>query len=380
MKRNVIWQRCPKCGKWCKADFGLIANMAKGYLDSKMYSQKIGKSVGGVFGEKGKEIGEQVGMYVTGVPLGVLNSAKEIIGNDNFVFDCKCGNFWSTKDPNDKQNAEYAVELAQEFLTKPYLQRKHLYICDELGLIPQSFCVLSKSSVPTDLEFPTGHPIGNTLYVCHPYRQNHYLPYDTYEIELLRDELREFKRIMKKLGAKHIDYRDLFKRNEESKKSFNRKLEGSGDNIKYQANGTYENEIQSEIEKNIQTEFEESWDGLLTKEKPMLPDDLVWYYHRPDWKEECESRLEGRTIHKSFTISVSSSEITSEQEREQINAELKVLHSASGSGSFKSTKSQYLKKNSEMAWKVNVDFYPLSDYENEPDEEMKKGFFDFFKF
>ena len=55
--------------------------------------------------------------------------------------------------------------------------------------------------------------------------------------------------------------------------------------------------------------------------------------------------------------------MTSEQEREQINAELKVLHSASVNGGYKSDKSLSLKKKSEMMWKVNVEFYPLSDYE-----------------
>jgi len=363
MENKIIWKRCPKCGQWCKAETGTMVNFAKGVYDCGVFGQKVGGSVGSVFGEKGKDVGKEIGQWVVGMSLGAANGIKEGLLNEKYVFDCKCGNFWSTDDPNDKQNAEFAAELAQEFSSLPYLQRKHLFICDELGLLPSSFKVLSKYYLPSDIVFPTGHPIENTLYVCHPYRQNSYLPYETYEIELLRDELREFKRIMKKLGAKHIDYSDLFKRDEEKKKSTRKLFKGGGENIKNEVQGSYEMDLTSEVEKGIQSEIKESWDGLLTKEMPELPDNLVWYNHREDWKDECESRLEGRTIQYSFTISVSSTEMTSEQEREQINAELKVLHSASVSGGYKSDKSLSLKKKSEMTWKVNVEFYPLSDYE-----------------
>ena len=393
METSVIWQRCPKCGQWCKAVTGVLANCAKGVMDVSTEGNKYGKSlmkkvnglVGGAIGKTGEDIGGQVGQLVSGMSVGIINAVKEAVLNDNYVFDCKCGNFWSTDDPNDKQNSIYAAELAQEFLALPYLQRKHLFICDELGLLPSSFKVLSKHSLPLDIVFPTGHPIENTLYVCHPYRQNSYIPYDTYEIELLRDEIREFKRIMKKLGAKHIDYRDTFKRDVKKSDSKQHLFEGRGDSLKYSAQGSYEKDQQSKMEKIIQSEFEESWDGLLTKERPKLPDtdSLVWYHHRDDWKEECESRLEGRTIRYSFTISVYSSEMTSEQEREHINADLKVLHSASANGSYKSSKSLSLKKQNEMMWKVNVDFYPLSEYDSDETSQdtsgNKKSWIDKFK-
>ncbi len=364
MSKTVIWQRCPKCGQWCKAETGTLANFVKGVYDCGVLGQKAGESVGEIFGEKGKYIGKEIGQWVVGMSLGAANGLKEGVLNGKYVFDCKCGNFWSTDDPNDKQNAEYAVELAQEFSSLPYLQRKHLFICDELGLLPSSFKVLSKYSLPSDIAFPTGHPIENTLYVCHPYRQNSYLPYDTYEIELLRDELREFRKIMRNLGAKHIDYSDFFKRDEEKKNSLNRLIQGGADNLKYAIRGSREKEFQSEVEKGIQSSLEGSWDYLITKEKPKLPENLVWYNHREEWKEECESRLAGQTIRSSFKISTASSETTTEQEREQIKADLKVLQAASTDVSINTTKLLSQKNISELSWKVNVDFYPLPDYDD----------------
>lgn len=371
MKSNVIWQRCPKCGQWCKAETGTLANFAKGIMDVGSEGKKIGiaigrkvnEYVGGKLGKKGEDISGQAVEWISGMSLGILNGAKEGVFNDSYVFECKCGNFWSISDSNEKQNAEYSAELAREFLNLSFLQRKHLYICDELGLIPSSFRVLTKDNLPSGIIFPTGHPINDTLYVCHPYRHNYYLPYDSCEIELLRDELREFKRIMKKLGAKHIDYSDIFKHDEAKKKTTSKTYKGGVEDLKYSAQGSRESDLKNEVEKGIQSELEESWDGLLTEEKPKLPDNLIWYNHREDWKDECESRLEGRTIHYSFSISVSSFEMTNEQEREKINAELKILRSTSVNGSFISNKSLSLKRKTEMTWKVNVDFYPLSDYE-----------------
>lgn len=366
MAKNVIWQRCPKCGNWCKAESGLLVNAAKGFLDCASLGDKFGKRIGKIWGTKGEETAGKIGTYLLGMSLGVVNGAKEVVvGEDTYFFECKCGYYWTINDPTERQNAEYGKELTNNFMSLPYLKRKHVFVCEEVGDVPASFRVLPIANVPSGMIFPTGHPIVNTLYVCHPYRTDYYFPYETYEIYLLRDELREFKKIMKKLGAKHIDSSDVFNHVEENKKTISDILEGSVDNLKYQIQGSYEKDVISEAEKVIRNELEESWDGLLTNDKPKLPENLVWYYHREEWKDECENRLEGRTIRYSFTISVLSSELTNEQEREQINAELKVLHSASVNGSYKNSKSFSLRRKSEMTWRVNVEFYPLSDYEKE---------------
>ena len=252
--------------------------------------------------------------------------------------------------------------FSQNFLSLPLQQRKHLVICDELIYLPQSFRVLPIAEIPTDVKFPAGHPVSNTLYVCHPYRTDYYIPYESYEVEILRDEIDEFRTIMDHLGAKHIDYSDIFENGEESSAQKKRDIHGGGDYAgQYSAHGTYESEDSGEITRRLRNAIEGSEDFLLAG-KPALPPDLVWYSHRLEWQRKCESRLAGRLVHSEFTISTSSSEMTTESERKKIEADLKILL-ASVEGGTEGSTSYVLKKEKERTWKVNVEFYPLSDYE-----------------
>lgn len=252
--------------------------------------------------------------------------------------------------------------FSQNFLSLPLQQRKHLVICDELIYLPQSFRVLPIAEIPTDVKFPAGHPVSNTLYVCHPYRTDYYIPYESYEIEILRDEIEEFRRIMDHLGAKHIDYSDIFENGEQSSAQQKRDIHGGGDYAgQYSVHGSYEPEDSSEITRKLRNALEGSEDFLLAG-KPTLPPDTVWYSHRKEWQNKCESRLAGRLVHSEFTISTSSSEMTTESERKKIEADLKILF-ASVKGGTEGSKSYMLKKEKERTWKVNVEFYPLSDYD-----------------
>ena len=252
--------------------------------------------------------------------------------------------------------------FSQNFLSLPLQQRKHLVICDEQIYLPQSFRVLPIAEIPTDVKFPAGHPVSNTLYVCHPYRTDYYIPYEFYEIEILRDEIEEFRRIMDHLGAKHIDYSDIFENGEQSSTQQERDIHGGGNYAsQYSVHVSYESEDSSEITKKLRNALEGSEDFLLAG-KPTLPPDTVWYSHRKEWQNKCESRLAGRLVHSEFTISTSSSEMTTESERKKIEADLKILL-ASVEGGTEGSKSYMLKKEKERTWKVNVEFYPLSDYD-----------------
>lgn len=257
--------------------------------------------------------------------------------------------------------------FAQNFLSLPLQQRKHLVVCDELTYLPHSFRVLPIAEIPTDVKFPAGHPVGNTLYVCHPYRIDYYIPYETYEVEILRDEIEEFKTIMDHLGAKHIDYSDIFENGEESSRQHQHEMHGGADYAgQYSGNGSYDSEESSDISRKLRSTLEGSEDFLLSG-MPMLPRDLVWYSHRMEWQRKCESRLAGRLVHSEFTICTSSSEMTTESERKKIEADLNILL-AKANGGTEGSKSQTLKREKERTWKVNVDFYPLSDYQKQEEE------------
>ena len=54
--------------------------------------------------------------------------------------------------------------------------------------------------------------------------------------------------------------------------------------------------------------------------------------------------------------------MTTESERKKVEADLNILL-AKVEGGTEGSKSQTLKREKERTWKVNVEFYPLSDYE-----------------
>ncbi len=364
MEKEVVWQRCPKCGQWIMGKTGLKANAADDaeLLESIDSGGKVGKSIGKLFGEKGEQVGESVGKYATGLFSSPVAFAQAVFNDDGYFFECKCGHYWAASSAEEKQNAVYGAELGQAFMALPYIKRKFLFVCDELGMIPESFRVLPIDNVPSDIIFPTGHPIINTIYVCHPFRTNHYLPYETYQIELLRDEIREFKKIMAHLGARHIEYSDSFQSSEEKNASSKLEAHGKGGIKGHSVSASHDKETRSEMSKIMRSSFQGSSDYLMG-DKPVLPDDLVWYHHREDWKDSCEDRLAGRTIRSEFTISTFSSALTNQQETTQIEAEYKSLIAGSASGGAKVNKSLSLKKASELSWTVKVSFYPLSDYD-----------------
>ena len=56
----------------------------------------------------------------------------------------------------------------------------------------------------TGIDYPTGHPIANHLYVGHPYLAKKYMPFETYQLELVEDRVREFCYLVQCLGATEI--------------------------------------------------------------------------------------------------------------------------------------------------------------------------------
>lgn len=254
---------------------------------------------------------------------------------------------------------------AQDFLSLPPKQRKHLFVCEELTYLPKSFKVLPREEIPTEMKFPEGHPVADTLYVCHPYRTDYYIPNDSYDIKIFRDEIDEYCRIMECLGAKHIEYFDIVDNEAKTSQGNRRNIHGGADYAgSYSVNGSYESEKEKDEYERILEELEKRKDFELPSEPiyPALPCDLIWYPHRIDWHRECESRLAGRLKHSEFILKSSSSRFSSDAERKKIEADLKVLLS-SVNGGTEGQKSYSLKTERSHSLKVSVDFWPLSDYQ-----------------
>lgn len=253
------------------------------------------------------------------------------------------------------------------FLEIPQHQRRFVFLIsgnldDKLTQLPDELFALPIGFLPTEMHFE-GTPTEQILYVCHPYKPNLYIPYDRYDLELFRDELREFCWVMDCLGAKRIDFTDI-----QSKKY----IQDSDESNNIHGGGGYKGKGSGNFDYNSEysNEFDESTKELLkdgrtfdlsTSTPPYIPDDIVWYQHNQEWQRDCTSRLEGRLKERVFTISTISSIALSESKRQQLEAEINVMLVELSAGAEHKENIQ-LKKTEVHTAKCHVEFYPLSDY------------------
>ena len=256
------------------------------------------------------------------------------------------------------QNSNYA----EHFLEIPQHKRKFLVIDDDLHYLPDSFKVLSINTIPTDLQFPTGHPIEKQMYICHPLKSNVYLPVDDYQLELFRDEVKELCLLLQTLGAKSILITDS--RNNE--KSLNQKrnlnIEAGGDIKMYSGNVKGSFELESEEYLKIRNEFIRKQEFTISSTAPCVPEGLSWYSHRADWQQMVLQRSQGTLVHHHDYLSIQKNSLVNDNEKKQLEVDFKTLV-AKGNSKIDIDKNKLFKENTDYTFELNVDFYPLSAYE-----------------
>lgn len=257
---------------------------------------------------------------------------------------------------------QLATSYSDNFLSIPINNRRYLVIDDELRYLPGSFVVLQQDMVPRDISFPSGHPRSKELYVVHPYKPNVYIPFNEYQLSLFRDELKEFSWIMECLGAKSISFHETQSDEAKRDSNYSTKTQGDAEYTGYSAKGSYDRgEIISEYKK-LSSELKEAKEFCITPNTPpYIPNDVFWYQHRPDWHRNCESRKVGRLAKASFNLSTNSITTTSEQERKNIEADLKILL-FKANGSHEQEEQVSLHREENHTWSVDVEFYPLEEY------------------
>lgn len=252
------------------------------------------------------------------------------------------------------------------FLDIPVNSRRFLVIDDDFQCLPDSFLVLPYDLVPRNVSFPSGHPRAQELYVVHPYKPNEYIPYNDFQLSLFRDELREFSWIMECLGAKSISFHETQSEETNASKETSAKTSANAEYGGYSGSGSYDRGKKSTEYKKLTSELLEAKEYSITKDTvPYIPQDIVWYQHRPDWHRNCESRKAGRLLKASFKLSTSSITATSAQERKKIEADLKVLL-AKASGNHEKEEKIDLRCEENHTWSVDVEFYPLEEYKKKP--------------
>ncbi len=272
-----------------------------------------------------------------------------------------------TKEQYRNRFVEIQNRYAAEFLSISVEQRRFLYLVDgniddKLKSLPENVKLLPVSSLPTELEI-LGMPQDNTLYICHPYKSNMYIPSSDYQLELIRDELHEFCHIMECLGAKYISLRDSHSNNSDNAGN---KIHSANASVGYEdksVGASASIATNRSISDMVSQELSEVKEFLCTPDnKPYLPNDKVWYSHRQEWQRKVVSRLEGRLIKDVYTIATSHTESISNAKKLAVEAEVKAL-GADLNGGYQDESSYSIQQSESYTQQVEVEFYPLDEYE-----------------
>ena len=259
---------------------------------------------------------------------------------------------------------EAANKFADDFLLIPKERRKYLVIDDEFRYLPNSFLVLTPNEIASlegkGLTFPNGYPNERVLYICHPYKTNEYLDAENYKDELFFDQVGELIEILQCLGAKRIDFTDLktAETTEKNTSDYNARIGGGVNDVKGNIEGQYSEENLNY--KKSRDEFFRHHEFSLKKE-PYIPSWTIWYDHMSEWQRKARMRLNGEN---SFKIRVSSSKesLIKENELIQLKADFEKLL-LKGNIEGGRTLSVERKNSNIHEWELDVEFYPLTDYE-----------------
>ena len=250
------------------------------------------------------------------------------------------------------------------FISIPENQRKFLVITSEYTYLPDSFKILKYNN--TDLSgvvFENGFPNNNAIYVCHPYKPNVYFSSESYQVNLFKNQLNEFRELLQCLGAKSIKTENQLSSSLSSEGTFNvngkvgGEYKGINANVSAEAKGS--NSVMKSMVQKILIDDEFSFNPTMS---PFVPEGLVWYEHMEEWQRLARMRLRGQNKY-SICISTRQTNIVNENEANLVNADFNALIAKGDLQVSKSTELKVSEENSHE-WKLVVEFYPLSDYEN----------------
>jgi len=139
--------------------------------------------------------------------------------------------------------------------------------------------------------------------------------------------------------------------------SYRRNVSGGGSYEDNSANGTYENDQDySSVEEKYQAlNFHQEY---YPRERPHLPEKMVWYQHEPRWQRLYNQRLKGILTHEE-RIETRSSQVVSGNELTDIKTEVKSLFEMNGE--WTETMEEKFTQEENAILSIKVKFAPLSE-------------------
>lgn len=256
---------------------------------------------------------------------------------------------------------------AEQFLLIPVEKRRFLYLVDgnlddKLTTLPDNVSLLPILQLPKDINFIGPHQ-ENTLYICHPYKHNLYIPSTSYQVELLRDEVNEFCFVMDQLGAKHIELSDSHSKQQGENPSNAQNISAGGAYQGYSGKADISTSEKKAYDMIVQDAISKKQDFLCSKKfPPQVPKEgLVWYPHRQQWQNQVKSRLEGRWISAQFTLATTRTETISNAKKLAVEADVKAL-GAELNVRYQNESDYQINQSESYSQQIQVEFYPMDEY------------------
>lgn len=256
-------------------------------------------------------------------------------------------------------------EYIAHYLELPYNKRKVLLpVSSYTDLCQDYLSVIDiKKLSDSGIVFPIGHPVAYQLYVGHPYIKQKYLPFESYELELIEDKVREFCQLVQCLGATEITIECL--NSFSSDRNTNTEQHISGDvsyrvaSVSGKNNRDQSQHLIDEISQSINLHQK-----FVPNGKPHLPEDLVWYHNEPSWQRLYNQRMQGALLQHEERIETRKNRVLEGSELNSIEGEFKSLFlAANGQWNKKIEEKFELRENAVLA--IHVQFASLHDLETQ---------------
>jgi hypothetical protein len=154
---------------------------------------------------------------------------------------------------------------------------------------PENLLILdpTNDNLMPNLKFPSGiTPTHGSLFIAHPYVKDLYIPYDHYNLYIIKERKTEFEKLLRNLGATEVKFinQGYFAKEEDST------VEIKGAAVNGVVNADYKKSKNKSSRQLFHDKKKVSYGS--STETPKVPGDLIWYEHEKNWQEIAESRIE----------------------------------------------------------------------------------------
>jgi len=222
--------------------------------------------------------------------------------------------------------------------------------------------VFKPDQIPAELSFPVGHPQVNTLYIAHPAKVGHYLPFESAEDVLFHEKVDEFCRLAQCLGATEITFNSISGMTASQGMQSSRDASWNSDFKCQDIQGGYSGQSKADIYEEKRTAKGHSY-SLNPKVKPYCPDDMAWLNTDDSWKSLVKQRLEGDILTYAKKISSSETIQMSSQLSNSVKSSFGNLMLNINSD-YNSTADSTFSRAVHTEWEIIVQFKSIYDFEN----------------